>query len=70
MFMDSGTSISEFFGRKKTIFSLEFSLPKMTLGEKMLNTAKLLKPYKPDFVSITYGAGGGTRKQLFTMHVF
>ena len=67
MFMDSGTSISEFFERKKTIFSLEFFPPKNdTGGEKMLNTAKLLKPYKPDFVSITYGAGGGTRKT--TLH--
>ena len=32
----------------------------------MLNTAKLLKPYKPDFVSITYGAGGG--HETTTLH--
>jgi methylenetetrahydrofolate reductase (NADPH) len=28
----------------------------------MLETAEAIRPYKPNFVSITYGAGGGTRE--------
>ena len=65
--MNKGTPISEFFKSEKTLFSLEFFPPKNESGgERMLNTAKVLQPYDPDFVSITYGAGGGTRKT--TMH--
>jgi methylenetetrahydrofolate reductase (NADPH) len=61
--MRSGTSISEFFNREKSIFSLEFFPPKNKAGgERMLKTASILQPYNPDFVSITYGAGGSTRQ--------
>jgi methylenetetrahydrofolate reductase (NADPH) len=61
--MRSGTSISEFFNREKSIFSLEFFPPKNEAGgERMLKTAAILQPYNPDFVSITYGAGGSTRQ--------
>ncbi len=63
MKMEKGTSISEFLNKKKPLFSLEFFPPKNESGgERMLKTATVLKPYNPDFVSITYGAGGGTRK--------
>ena len=34
----------------------------------MLNTAKLLKPYKPDFVSITYGAAGTRNNSSLCMY--
>ena len=58
--MKKGTLISEFF-KSENSFSLEFFPPKnKSGGERMLNTAKVLQPYDPDFVSITYGAGGGT----------
>ena len=65
--MTKGTSISEFLKQGKSLFSLEFFPPKNDAGGKrMLSTAETLKPFNPDFVSITYGAGGGTRKT--TMH--
>lgn len=61
--MTKGSSISEFFKSKKPIFSLEFFPPKNDAGgERILKTAGILKPYNPDFVSITYGAGGSTRE--------
>ncbi len=60
--MSSCISISELFSLGKPLFSLEFFPPKNDAGgEKLLKTASTLKPYNPDFVSITYGAGGGTR---------
>ena len=62
MFMSKPSSIKSIFEDKKKIFSVEFFPPKDEAGgERMLNTASLIQPHKPDFVSITYGAGGGTR---------
>ena len=60
--MSKPSSIKSIFEDKKKIFSVEFFPPKDEAGgERMLNTASLIQPHKPDFVSITYGAGGGTR---------
>lgn len=43
-------------------FSVEFFPPKDTAGEARLwASLDALAPYKPDFVSVTYGAGGSTR---------
>ena len=63
MNMSNGVSIRSRFKTGKPMFSVEFFPPKDEAGGKrMLQTAKVIEPYNPDFVSITYGAGGGTRE--------
>lgn len=52
--------ISEILKSKRTV-SFEFFPPKAQESEQVLfNTIKELRKYNPDFVSVTYGAGGST----------
>lgn len=54
--------ISELLARRQPVRSLEFFPPKDDAGVHALrDTARALKPIAPDFVSVTYGAGGSTR---------
>ena len=54
--------ISEILKEKNRTISFEFFPPKKIENEQTLfNTIEILKDYKPDFVSITYGAGGSTK---------
>lgn len=55
--------ISELFGRGRPVFSFEFFPPKTDeAASSMLATVKdLADVLAPDFVSVTYGAGGSTR---------
>lgn len=54
--------ISELFAQKRPVRSLEFFPPKDDAGVEALRaTATALKRMNPDFVSVTYGAGGTTR---------
>jgi len=47
---------------RETSFSLEFFPPKDLAGEERLwQVLTQLQPLHPDFVSVTYGAGGSTR---------
>jgi len=60
--------ISELFDRGRPLRSLEFFPPKDAAGVEALRlTASALRRIEPDFVSITYGAGGSTRER--TAHV-
>jgi methylenetetrahydrofolate reductase (NADPH) len=54
--------IAPLLGRGKPVFSFEFFPPKTEAGDRALvKTLAELRPLEPDFVSVTYGAGGTTR---------
>jgi methylenetetrahydrofolate reductase (NADPH) len=54
--------ISELFAQRRPLRSIEFFPPKDDAGVEHLRlSAAALKPISPDFVSVTYGAGGSTR---------
>ena len=56
--------ISALFAEKRPLRSLEFFPPKDDTGvEALRQAAAVLKRIAPDFVSVTYGAGGSTRER-------
>jgi methylenetetrahydrofolate reductase (NADPH) len=56
--------LSELFAQQRPLRSLEFFPPKDDAGvEALRGTAAALKRINPDFVSVTYGAGGSTRER-------
>jgi methylenetetrahydrofolate reductase (NADPH) len=56
--------ISELFAQRRPLRSLEFFPPKDEAGiDALRSTAAALTRMKPDFVSVTYGAGGTTRER-------
>ncbi|MBL0926775.1 MAG: methylenetetrahydrofolate reductase [NAD(P)H] [Phycisphaerales bacterium] len=55
--------IEDIFKLRSTTFSFEFFPPKSKAGaEELFEEIKHLEPLAPSFVSVTYGAGGGTRE--------
>jgi methylenetetrahydrofolate reductase (NADPH) len=55
-------SVRDAFAAGKPTFSFEFFPPKSEADERLLwTTIRELEQLKPDFVSVTYGAGGATR---------
>jgi methylenetetrahydrofolate reductase (NADPH) len=59
-----GQPITAKFRAGRPLVSVEFYPPKTAEGARqILDTAAALAPYQPDFVSITYGAGGSTRER-------
>ena len=60
--MNPDRPIAELFARGRPLRSLEFFPPKDDPGVSALRgTAEALRRMGPDFVSVTYGAGGTTR---------
>jgi methylenetetrahydrofolate reductase (NADPH) len=60
--------ITDIFNNKKMTFSFELFPPKTEEGHlKLLKTISLLCNLKPDFISCTYGAGGGSREKTLEL---
>jgi len=56
--------LSELFAQRHPLRSIEFFPPKDDAGvEALRKTAAALRSISPDFVSVTYGAGGSTRQR-------
>ncbi len=54
--------IDELLSTQRPVFSVEFFPPKTPTGlELLFETVAALRPLGPDYVSVTYGAGGATR---------
>ena len=61
-------NISSLFGRGSPVVSFEFFPPKTTEGVEVLyRTVEELRPCRPSFVSVTYGAGGSTRDRTLDL---
>ncbi len=56
--------IADLLERQRPVFSFEFFPPKTDEGQQTLrNTLEVLKDDEPNYVSVTYGAGGTTRNR-------
>jgi methylenetetrahydrofolate reductase (NADPH) len=56
--------IDQILDQQRPVFSFEFFPPKTDDGQTMLeNTLEVLKDDRPEYVSVTYGAGGTTRER-------
>jgi len=58
----SAMSIAQLYGQGRPLFSFEFFPPKTDAGyDALYRTVTDLKRLNPDYVSVTWGAGGSTR---------
>lgn len=54
--------IDELLAARRPVFSFEFFPPKTPEGvDALFEAVAALKPLEPDYISVTYGAGGATR---------
>jgi len=60
--------IRDRFAREPRTFSFEFFPPRTPEAlERLLGTARRLRELEPSFVSVTYGAGGSTRRSTIDL---
>lgn len=60
--------ISEILNTKETLLSFEMFPPKEDSDyDAVINAAERLSRLSPDFMSVTFGAGGGTRKNTISI---
>ena len=60
--------IKAMLGGGRPVVSFEFFPPKTDDGvEKLYHSVEALKPCRPSFVSVTYGAGGSTRERTLEL---
>lgn len=60
--------IASLFGHGSPVVSFEFFPPKTEEGvEQLYRTVEELRPCRPSFVSVTYGAGGSTRDRTLEL---
>ena len=58
-------NINNLFNEKKVVFSFEIFPPKQESNiDTIYNTLEALKGLSPDFISVTYGAGGSLSKNM------
>src|SRR5215510_12853444 len=61
---EDAMKIAKLFGRARPVFSFEFFPPRTDAGyTSLFRTVAELKELTPGFVSVTWGAGGSTRRK-------
>ena len=61
--------ITEIFKQKKRVLSFELSAPRDGNVDGLFQTVEELRKLGPDYISITYGAGGSSRDMTFGIAV-
>ena len=61
--------IAELFGKGKTVFPVRYFPKKTSPVDSIYKTLDGLKDIRPDFISVTYGAGGSSAVNQSTQEI-